>query len=61
MIADPGQYDIGAATARFGDLMKRVHDPAANEEFDALLSVPAAVATATGIINSWVLLVEIKR
>jgi hypothetical protein len=32
MIADLGQYDIGAATA-----------------------------TATGLINNWVLLVEIKR
>jgi hypothetical protein len=41
MIADPGQYDIGAATARFGDLMKRVDDPAADAEFNALLTIPA--------------------
>ena len=44
MIADPGQYDIGAATARFGDLMKRVHDPAADQEFNALLTIPAVKA-----------------
>ncbi len=41
MIADSGQYDIGAATARFGDLMTRVHDPAAEDEFNALLTIPA--------------------
>jgi hypothetical protein len=44
MIADPGQYDIGAATARFGDLMKRVYDPAADDQFNAVLSVPALKA-----------------
>jgi len=44
MIADPGQYDIGAATARFGDLMKRVHDPAAEDEFNVLLTIPAVKA-----------------
>ena len=44
MIADPGQYDIGAATARFGDLMKHVHDPAADDRFNALLTMPAVQA-----------------
>jgi pimeloyl-ACP methyl ester carboxylesterase len=44
MIADPGQHDIGAATARFGDLRKRVHDPAADQEFNALLTIPAVKA-----------------
>ncbi|HUK72052.1 MAG TPA: alpha/beta fold hydrolase [Streptosporangiaceae bacterium] len=44
VIADPGQYDIGAGTARFGDLMKRMHDPAAEDEFNALLTIPAVKA-----------------
>lgn len=44
MIADPGQYDIGAATAGFGDLMKHVHDPAADDQFNALLTTPAMKA-----------------
>ncbi len=42
MIVDPGQYDLGAAaSARLGDLAKRIHDPAADDEFDALLTLPA--------------------
>jgi len=45
MIADPGQYDLGtAATARLGDLGKRINDPAAEDQFDALLTLPALQA-----------------
>jgi len=42
MIVDPGQYDLAAsATARLGDLAKRINDPAADDQFNALLTVPA--------------------
>ncbi len=45
MIADPGQYDLAtAATARLGDLAGRVNDPAADDQFNALLTVPALKA-----------------
>ena len=45
MIVDPGQYDLGTAlTARLGPLMDRVHDPAADPQFEALLGIPAVKA-----------------
>lgn len=45
MIVDPGQYDVGtAATARLGDLAGRINDPAADEQFNALLTLPAVQA-----------------
>lgn len=45
MIVDPGQYDLAAAvTARLGDLAGRVDDPAADDQFNALLTVPAVKA-----------------
>ncbi|GAA4727428.1 alpha/beta fold hydrolase [Modestobacter marinus] len=45
MVVDPGQYDLGAAlTARLGPLVDRVHDPAADPQFDALLDVPGMTA-----------------
>lgn len=41
MVVDPGQYDLSAAaTARLGDLAKRINDPAADDQFDALLTLP---------------------
>jgi hypothetical protein len=45
MIVDPGQYDVGAGiAARFGDLAKRTGDPAADDQFNALLAQPAMKA-----------------
>ena len=45
MIADPGQYDIGAGVAeRFGDLYKTVDDPASDPQWNALLDNPALKA-----------------
>jgi hypothetical protein len=45
MVVDPGQYDLGTAlTARLGPLVHRVHDPAADPEFDALLDIPGMKA-----------------
>lgn len=42
MIVDPGQYDLAtAATARLGDLGKRISDPSADDQFNALLALPA--------------------
>jgi alpha-beta hydrolase superfamily lysophospholipase len=42
MIVDPGQYDLGtAATARLGDLGTRINDPAAEGQFNTLLTLPA--------------------
>lgn len=41
MIVDPGQFDMGANMAtRLGDLMDKVHDPAATPEFESLLTIP---------------------
>lgn len=42
MIVDPGQYDMGATMAsRLGpDLMAKVHDPDATEQFESLLTIP---------------------
>ncbi len=41
MIVDPGQYDLGASVrGRLGDLAARVHDPAADEQFSSLLTLP---------------------
>lgn len=48
MLADPGQYDMGAAAvAKFGPLAERLEDPAADPEFDALLDNPAMWAVLT--------------
>jgi len=45
MIVDPGQYDLGtAASARLGDLAGRLSDPAADDQFNALLTLPALKA-----------------
>jgi len=45
MIVDPGQHDMGATLrARLGDLMDRVDDPAASEQFESLLTIPAVAA-----------------
>jgi hypothetical protein len=45
MIADPGQYDLGAAaTARLGSLAGQIHDPAADGQFESLLGIPAVKA-----------------
>jgi len=42
MVVDPGQYDLGTAlAARLGDLAKRIDDPAADDQFNALLTLPA--------------------
>jgi len=45
MIVDPGAWDLGAAmTSRLGPLADRVHDPAADPQFAALLDIPAIKA-----------------
>jgi len=45
MIADPGQYDLGSgAAARLGDLAKRINDPAADDQFNSLLTLPVIKA-----------------
>lgn len=45
MIADPGQYDLGAAaTSRLGDLASHIGDPAADHQFTSLLTVPSLKA-----------------
>ncbi len=45
MIADPGQYDMGAAaTTRLGDLAKQIDDPAADAQFESMLQLPAVKA-----------------
>jgi pimeloyl-ACP methyl ester carboxylesterase len=42
MIVDPGQLDLGAALiGRLGDLGKQVDDPAADSQFESLLTIPA--------------------
>ncbi len=41
MVVDPGQFDIGAAVSRLGDLMDRVDDPTADDQFESLLTIPA--------------------
>ena len=41
LIADPGQFDVGGALmSRLGPLAERVHDPAADADFQALLDRP---------------------
>ena len=44
MIVDPGQFDIGTAVSRLGDLMDRVDDPTADDQFESLLTIPAVRA-----------------
>jgi len=41
MIVDPGQFDMGAALTRLGDLMDSVDDPASEDQFASLLTIPA--------------------
>ncbi|HXA33266.1 MAG TPA: alpha/beta fold hydrolase [Acidimicrobiales bacterium] len=42
MIVDPGQLDVGAALiGRLGDLGHQVDDPAADSQFESLLTIPA--------------------
>jgi hypothetical protein len=42
LVVDPGQFDMGATLrARLGELMDRVDDPAADAQFDSLMSIPA--------------------
>ncbi len=41
LIVDPGQFDMGATMkARMGDLMDKVDDPAAEDQFQSLLTMP---------------------
>ncbi len=45
MIVDPGQFDIGPALLnRLGPVKDRVHDPAADEQFQRLLEQPGMKA-----------------
>jgi alpha-beta hydrolase superfamily lysophospholipase len=45
MIVDPGQFDLGAALiGRLGDLGKQVDDPAADSQFQSLLTIRALKA-----------------
>ncbi|HEX3565354.1 MAG TPA: alpha/beta fold hydrolase [Acidimicrobiales bacterium] len=45
MIVDPGQFDLGVALiGRLGDLGKQVEDPAADSQFESLLTIPALKA-----------------
>ena len=45
MIVDPGQFEMGSALiARLGDLGKQVEDPAADSQFQSLLTIPALQA-----------------
>jgi hypothetical protein len=42
MVVDPGQMEMGTTVAmRLGDLAARVDDPAADEQFESLLTIPA--------------------
>jgi pimeloyl-ACP methyl ester carboxylesterase len=42
MIVDPGQLDVGSALVnRLGELGKHLDDPAADEQFESLLTIPA--------------------
>ncbi len=42
MIVDPGQFDLGKAiVGRLGELGDRVDDPAADDQFESLLGIPA--------------------
>jgi Esterase FrsA-like len=42
MVADPGQFDMGAAlVGKLGPLAERLEDPAADPQFDAMLDDPA--------------------
>jgi len=41
MVVDPGQFDMGLTLkSRLGDMLDRVDDPAADPEFDSLLTIP---------------------
>ncbi len=45
MIVDPGQFDLGASLiGRLGDLGKQVDDPAADSQFESLLTIPTLKA-----------------
>jgi pimeloyl-ACP methyl ester carboxylesterase len=45
MIVDPGQLEIGGALAnRLGELVKHLDDPAADDQFESLLTIPALQA-----------------
>ncbi len=45
MIVDPGQFDMGATvTSRLGDMAEKVNDPAADDQFESLLTIPAVKA-----------------
>lgn len=45
LVVDPGQYDLGAAAmSRLGDLADKVHDPAADAQFESLREFPALEA-----------------
>jgi pimeloyl-ACP methyl ester carboxylesterase len=42
MIVDPGQFDLGQVVlGRLGELGARVDDPAADDQFESLLTIPA--------------------
>lgn len=41
MIVDPGQFDMGTTLrSRLGDLLDRVDDPSADDQFQSLLTIP---------------------
>jgi hypothetical protein len=44
MVVDPGQFDMGAALSRLGDLADRLDDPSADHQFQSLLTIPALQA-----------------
>jgi hypothetical protein len=42
MVVDPGQFDMAEAfQGRLGDLWQKVDDPAADDQFESLLQIPA--------------------
>jgi hypothetical protein len=42
MIVDPGQLEMGSAVmTRLGELSQRLDDPAADGQFESLLTIPA--------------------
>jgi Esterase FrsA-like len=45
MIVDPGQLEMGSAlVSRLGELAKHLDDPAADDQFESLLTIPALQA-----------------
>jgi pimeloyl-ACP methyl ester carboxylesterase len=45
MVVDPGQFDLGGAIiSRLGDLGKQIDNPAADSQFESLLTIPTLKA-----------------